>query len=353
MGFLKKLFGRVAKNSVGIESFNPYVGMLLKADPSDLIADEKFRLSMILRSGAYGVTQNAARAKEYCRIAAEEGHPCAQVMYVQWLMTKPDEHTEEILGWLSKAADQGEKQALYNVGISYHRGDFGEPDIQKANSLIKASAEKGYGNALSRMAMIYLNGMDGEMPSKPIAKFYAMEGHFHKDQMSHEILLSLLDEDEKQKGEINIQKVIKDACDAGVPLAIVASAGFKAQENIEEGIKILESMKGDCARKEEVLGVLYSRKEEYVKAIPYLEISSEKGDDEAQRLLAEIYYFGKGVNKNIAKALEYVLKAINLGNNGARALFAQMIMSNDLQELLPDKVLRGPSYLELSGATNS
>ena len=43
-----------------------------------------------------------------------------------------------------------------------------------------------------------------------------------------------------------------------------------------------------------------------------------------------------------------VEKSLNLGNNYARALFSRMIMSNDMQVLLPDKVMRGPSYMELS-----
>ena len=30
MGFFKQLYGRVAMNSVGIETINPYVGMLLE-----------------------------------------------------------------------------------------------------------------------------------------------------------------------------------------------------------------------------------------------------------------------------------------------------------------------------------
>lgn len=61
-----------------------------------------------------------------------------------------------------------------------------------------------------------------------------------------------------------------------------------------------------------------------------------------------MYYKGVGVEKDVAKAWEYLEKAINKGNNESRFLFATMCLNNELQNILPDKVMRGMSYMEVA-----
>lgn len=95
-------------------------------------------------------------------------------------------------------------------------------------------------------------------------------------------------------------------------------------------------------------GWLYFKKRDYFNALPYLTKAAQYGFDDSQVLLAYTYYNGLVGEKDIREAMRWVMESINHGNNDARALFAQMIMNNDLQELLPDKVMRGLSYLELS-----
>lgn len=360
MGFLKKFGNKFAETllkcmvkSSGVESLNPYIGMLLKADPSDMIADEKFRLSMVLSEGTYGVFIDKARAKELCRMAAEEGHPCGMVMYVQWLMTRPDESNPDILRWLEKASLKGDGQALYNVGISYHRGDFGIPNFIKSYKCFRKSAVRKYGPAYTRLAIIHLNGEEQIESNKAIAKFFAAMGHELRDQESTQILMSLATEDEKTKGVLDINEILKEASDAGEKLAsyrIIFDKLKKSEIEVDEAInEILPLLSAnEDLIMHEGIGWLYYKKRDYFNALPYLTKAAQEGFDDSQVLLAHIYYNGLVGEKDIREALRWVMESINQGNNGARALFAQMIMNNDLQELLPDKVMRGLSYLELS-----
>ena len=136
---------------------NPYLGLVLDADEEDVIADELFRASLAYQDGLYSLPQDEKKAMDYCLKAANKGHAVAQLFMAQWLMKFHDDHNDNVMGWLMKAADQGERQSLYNLGISYHRGDIGgKTDIGKSHICFRASAEKLYGAACARMAVIFL-----------------------------------------------------------------------------------------------------------------------------------------------------------------------------------------------------
>ena len=360
MGFFKKIGEKFADGllksmlkSSGVESLNPYIGMLLKAGPSDLIADEKFRLSMVLREGTYGVFKDFNRAKELCRLAAEEGHPPAMVMYVQYIMTKPDESNPDILRWLEKASLEGEYQALYNVGISYHRGDFGIPNFKKSYDCFRKAALRKYGPAYTRLAIIHHNGEEYIKSNKAIAKFFAAMGHELRDAEATQILMALATDEEKEKGVLNLNNILKEASEAGEKLAtyrIVWDKLKNKEVDIDTAIeKILPLLsENEDLIMHEGLGYLYCRKGMYETALPYLTKAAEAGFDDSQTLLADIFYKGRVGDKDINKAFDWIIKAVNFGNKQARSLFAYMIMNNDLQEILPDKVFRGQSYLELA-----
>ena len=53
----------------------------------------------------------------------------------------------------------------------------------------------------------------------------------------------------------------------------------------------------------------YGTSRDFLKAIPYLSASAEKGHGEAQTRLAQLYFFGNGVEKSVEKALEWYAKA--------------------------------------------
>lgn len=338
--------------SAGVECLNPYMGLILKANEDDLIADELFRASLAYQYGQYGLRTNSEKAKEYCRKAAERGHAAAQLNMVMWTMQKPDNSSKEVLDWLQKAAEQGERQALYNLGISYHRGDFGNPDISESLRLVRKSAERHYGPAYARLAMLYYHG-DGNIPADiRLARFFALKGAVEHDQESHNLLMQMATGDEKASGHIDSNEIIESAISAGEPMAAIdkyMSLCAQDKNNIDSAICELEKFtEADCVLVNESLGILYLDKKQLDKAIPNFEKAANEGLDWSQFYLADLYYNGNGVERNVEKALMLVEKSLNSGNDQARRLFAQMTMNNDLQDILPDKVMRGPAYLELS-----
>ena len=342
-------------HSAGVESLNPYIGLLLKADTKDLIADEKFRLGMVYGYGQYGVLQDRIKAKEYFRMAAEEGHPPAMVMYLQCLMTKPDEHSPEILKWLTKASELGEKQALYNLGISYHRGDVpGVDPIKDSLTLFRKSAELGYSSSYSRMACIYHEG-EGVDQNDTIAKYWAWLDFANsqtQEQRNHSIFNILIKPSDLFEGNIvNFKKIIEEAAEAGEPDAMNnwgtgiypedPKKGIELQQRaIEMGHKIAACNMGKHLWTEEV--------KDYDNAFKLFQTSADWGCAEAQYSLAVMFGEGLGVTKDIPQAWKWLEKSINMGCDDARRYFAHLIMTNQMLEILPDKVMRGPSYMELA-----
>lgn len=361
MGFFSKIANKMiegllksAVKSSGVESLNPYIGLLLKAEEEDLIADEMFRLSQVLNEGTYGVFKDERRAKELCLKAAEKGHEVAQLFYAMWLMRKPDDASNDVLYWLQKAAEQGERQSLYNLGISVHRGDIsGKNPIKDSLPLFRKSAELGYAPAYSRMAWIYHDG-EGVEANDAIAKYwgwldYANSSPEEREKSIFNILVQ--QSDLTSESIINHKKIIQEAAEAGEADALNnwgtglyssdSEKGMTLQKRaIDLGHQIAACNMGKHLWTEEV--------KDYSAALPLFQSSAEWGCAEAQYSLAVMYGEGLGVTKNIPLAWEWLEKSINKGCNDARRYFAHLIMTNQLQDILPDKVMRGPSYLELS-----
>ncbi len=348
----KKIFRGMMKSS-GVECLNPYIGLILQADDNDLIADEMYRVSLAFQKGAYGLKVDAKKAKEYCQKAASKGHPVAQLFMAMWAMQHREDCNLEVLDWLQKAVDNGERQALYNLGISYHRGDFGKPDINKSYDLIRKSAEKSYGPALGRLALIYYKGEGNIQVNGDLARFFALKGAWENDKMSHEILMMVATDEENKSGRINTESIIEKAIACKEPMAVLEKAMRLPKTDNAIAITLLEEFsESNCGILHECLGVWYYEMEEFEKSIEHLTKAANGGYAWAQYLLADAFYYGKGVPKDVKTALNWVEKSLNFGNKNARALFSEMIMNNDLQQLLPDKVMRGPSYAELAKNEN-
>ena len=356
MGFFyKHIIQPLMAKGLGKKVFtnNPYLGMVIDASDSDVIADEQFRVGMAYYEGAYMLPKDMNKALSYFRKAAERGHAVAQTFMVMGSMNYNDDHNEDAMYWLQKAAKQGERQALYNLGISYHRGDLnGMVDIAKSNELFRQSAEAGYRAAYSRMAQIYFNG-EGVEKNLKIAKYWAWLdfANLPENSRDNSILVQLIEpEDVNEENHINFKQIIEEAAEAGERDAMDNwASGLKNTGDNEKALALwqkaasLKHPNGMCnvARQcwtEEV--------KDYQQAKALFEEASKGGNEHAFYGLAVMYYQGLGVERDVKKAWDYLEKAINKGDAESRYLFATMCLNNDLQAILPDKVMRGMSYME-------
>lgn len=350
MGFFDKVLNKFFAASVGKKVLcnNPYLGLVIDADEADVIADEQFRIGVAYQKGEFMLPPNNSKALEYYKKAAARGHAVAQLFVIMGLMKFKDDHNPEVIQWLTKAADQGEKQAMYNLAISYHRGDIdGNPNFEMSMRLFRKSAEKLYGPACARMAFIYANGEDGVPANKYIAKLWAIEARNYGDAQDGSVLNGLLEDGDVIDGKLNWKKVYQEAADAGESFAWHVMGNAYINEDIEKSASYWQKASDmGCYPAKYNLARYKQNKGLNNEALKLFEESAHWGKEDAYQALAEIYYYGRGIDKDVKKALEYNEKALNMAFTPARYLLAVMCLQNSLADILPDKVMRGLSYME-------
>ena len=358
MGFFyKHLLHPMLSKVTGHKVFtnNPYLGFILDAG-DNTIADELFSVSLAYQHGHYSLPQDNAKAREYCIKAANKGHAIAQNFAIQWSMKKDDDTSDSVMYWLRKAAEQGEKQALFNLGISYHRGDVdGKANVSKSNELFRQSAEFAYEPAYTRMAQIYYNG-EGVEKNNTIAKYWAWLEFACMSELEkgNSILNLLIEESDVVEGNrIDHKIIIEDAANAGERDALNNwASGVHRSSNKEEAIKLWKQaieMGHPLAMCNLARQLWTEDKKEYEQAKELFEKSASLNYEGAYYGLGAMYYQGLGVERNIAKAWEYLEKSLNFGNNEARYLFATMCLNNEMNGIIPDVTGRGWRYMELAG----
>ena len=338
---------------------NPHLGLLIDAKDSDLIADEQFRIGMAYLGGEFMLPQDTKKALSYFKKAAERGHAVAQLYMMRGCMKKCDDNSNEVMYWLQKAAEQGEPQALYNLAISYHRGDIdGKVNIAKSNELFRQSAEAGYSAAYSRMAAIYNNG-DGVERNLKIAKYWAWLDFANLPENSREksILVQLIEPgDVNADNHILFKKIIEDAAEAGERDAMNNWASGLFNTGEKEKALALWQKAADLKHPDGICNVARQcwneKMKDYERARVLFKEASKSGCVHAFYGLAVLYYQGAGVERDVKRAWEYLEKGINRGDAESRYLFFTMHLNNDLLDILPNKVLRGWDYLELAAKDN-
>jgi len=384
--FYKHIVHPFLSHGLGKKAFctNPYLLLILDADEEKLIADELFLVSMAYQKGLYALPKEEEKAMDYCLKAAERGHVIAQLFAAQWLMRGSDDHSKQVLSWLTKAANQGERQALYNIGISYHRGDFdGKIDIEKSNKCFRQSAEQGYKSACERMALIYLQG-EGVEKSSIVAKYWAWLDYAAAttdEERKRSVFNELIERsDIAEDNRILHRKIIEEAAAAGEPAAMYdLGKEFLRSGDEKKAVDVLRKavemghhiamrdmamqllcaeevmLHTGCSMAMRVIQFCTEEVKRYEEAFPLFFKSAEWGCAEAQLGLAIMYYEGLGVEKNANKAWKWLEKSINFGCCEARTYFSNICMNEDMAAILPGsaEICRVQNYMELSRCCGS
>lgn len=175
---------------------------------------------------------------------------------------------------------------------------------------------------------------------------------------SQSILNHLIEESDVIDGnKLNHRQIIESAAAAGERDAInnLAENLFESGNKEEAISKLREAanLGHPIAQCNLARHLLQDDSKDYTKAFDLFQQAANQNYEDGSFGLALMYYQGLGRSKDVAKAWEFLEPCINLGDDKARYLFATMCMNNELQEVLPDKVMRGPHYLELASTNGS
>ena len=265
------------------------------------------------------------------------------------------EEAKKCFDGIIDAADRGNSQAQYQLGIMYARGQGVENNPEKALYWYRKAAEQNNADALSTLGNIYKNGQLGVTKNTAEAfDFYLKAANLgHADAMS---TLAYMYKDVSRDMHESAQwrvKSIKHGND-GV-LSGMYSLFSQASNGDTEALAALIELGNDgYDEAQDYLGRIYDKKRDYKEAakwyikayrLGYLNVLSSierlyemgvpetievfkdyayDGNGRAQALLGWAYAQGFGVKKDYNEALKWLRKSSEQGNETGHYLLGRM-----------------------------
>lgn len=203
--------------------------------------------------------------------------------------------------WFQRAAEQGDAQAQYEVGMCYELGTGVKQNYNEAAEWYHKAAEQGNTYAQMQLGGLYNNGLGVKEDKTESLRWY------HK---AEETLIETA-----ERGDVEMQFYlailfygcfVKNDALSNKWLCCAAEQGHdKAQfclaYRYDKGLNGLE--------KNEQLAQKW-----YRKLVEQKRIAAERGDVAAQYLLARCYDEGHGVEENTSEALKWYRKAAEQGH---------------------------------------
>lgn len=130
------------------------------AFPEDAIEKENMAKDYFTKATEHSLKKEYAEAVKWFQKAAEMGEPNAQynlgICYYKGQGIKQD--FEEAVKWLKKAAEQGIVFAQYNLGVCYYSGQGVKQDFEEAVKWFRIAADQEFPAALYNLGLCYATG---------------------------------------------------------------------------------------------------------------------------------------------------------------------------------------------------
>lgn len=248
-------------------------------------------------------------------------------MLVEGLGVKPDKKSGA--NYLLKAAGEGFPQAMYYVGNCYMNGEGLTKNSDQAVKWYRLAAGKDASNAQWMLAQCHRGGIGTPINYDQALYWYAeasAKGHTRAfknlitDSIPGSPFISYMkgmkayinkDYDEALK-QFKVVEKAKIADGKVMEAAIIANSNY-AKHNMKKGIKLLNDAAKTNAQAMYLLGALYEAGKGVEKnmstAVDYMTKAADMGYGEAECALADMYFEGRGVEQNYDKAVELYAKA--------------------------------------------
>lgn len=151
------IFFTVSRYALAVEPV-AYEQAQLNAIQGD--ADAQFALAEMYFADRENKTENYARANEWYKKSAKQGHPMAQLRLAVSLLSDTDVAKDgaQAAKWVKKSANQGLAQAQNLLGVMYLDGHGVEQDLNKGRAWLEKAAEQGCRSAQFSLGTLYSSG---------------------------------------------------------------------------------------------------------------------------------------------------------------------------------------------------
>lgn len=310
------------------QDYSDFAELKSKAESGDINAQSKL-------GAFYYSEQNYSEAIKWLTKAAENGDAVAQfnlaICYSNGQGVPKDDM--ETLTWIQKAAEQGLKEAQYNLGFYYYNGIIVPQDYSKAIIWYKKAAEQGLVEAQYNIGLIY-NNLENYSEAVYWFKKAAEQGYagaqfslgnsyrFAKGVPNNDIEAVKWYRKAAEQGYAIAQNNLGYCYEYGIGTNQDISEAVKwFRKAAEQGLAEAQCCMGGCY--DYGLGVVKNHKE----ALNYYTKSAEQGQKDAMYILATKYENGEGVPHDIDKAVKLYIKSAELGKDESQIHLSKLCKS--------------------------
>lgn len=246
------------------------------------------------------------------------------------LIRESDEYNpNEAVDYLIESAKLGCGVAKYHLGKLFLRGENVSKNVDYALRWLEESVSEGNEFAEYLLGKTYLNGEDVEQnlicAEELLRKSSAQGNKYAKYTLGKAYL----------DGELLLQnipeaiKLITESADSGFTPAqyLLGKLLYKGEVIVQNLDKAIDYLEKSADQKNPYAAYLAGKirlREETVKdilkAIRNFEIAAENGNDFAEYMLGKIYLYGKDVERDYDKAIDYLTASAEHGNQYAKQL---------------------------------
>lgn len=246
------------------------------------------------------IPTNVQKALELFIRSADLGYPQAQAtigaLYLRGLPGLLERNTDEGIKLLSKAVRAKSLTARFNLGMAYYNGDGVEKNKYKASQWLRLAVQQNFSEAQYSLGLLLLEG-DDEIPKNTVEGLSLLE---NAAAQNHQLAREYL----RKRGGVPAQKAKQ------ITPSSISEQKQGIQQYDDEG-------RIDLARKY-YTGV--GLEQNYAKAYELFKPLAQGGNAEAARFIGLMKLSGKGTDKNLKLAKEWLSVASQKGDKIARRL---------------------------------
>lgn len=307
----------------------------------------KFNIGLSYYLGE-GVPKDYEKAIDWFRKAAEQGDADAQ-LHIAWCLEDLHAPHDEFTSAYRKAAEMGNRDAQCALGYWYLNGEEGYPkDIIEADRWFRRAAEHGEHEAQFQMGVSYDIGRSVKKSKKEAAKWYMRAASKNNVRALYELGCCYYYGDGVRMDNRAAYSRFKRAAERGHAWAIFMLGecyfhGYGVEKDEEEAVKwYIKAASKDIIPAVYELGYCYyhgyGTNEDKKEALDLFRKADEKDYARATCIIGDYYYSGTVVGKDEEEAIKYYNKAAELGCEEARKKLKSILKEREEKRAIFDDV---------------
>ena len=235
---------------------------------------------------------------------------------------------------LPRAADTGDAESQYRLGVSYANGDGVPQDHAKAVAWFRKAAEQGHAVAQLNLGVMYFRGEGVRQDDAEAAAWFRKAAAQESAEAQSRLgFLYVMGRGVPQSYADGVSWTRKSAelgfADAQLMLGGMYAEGIGVPQVLAEAVAWYQKAANQGnAFAQYNLGVIYADGEgvlqDYAKAVASFGKAAEQGNVQAQFSLGVMYYNGEGVTQNYGEAAVWLRQAAEQGYARAQSLLGNI-----------------------------